>query len=114
MQIDGALERFLIQLDADGRSQHTIRQYRRHVRLFAAWCADVGHTGAIGAISHEDIARFLASPQARTRPDGRAKKATSVNVLRGTTAAAGASSTPGPGEISHSSGIPLSLQSSFT
>ena len=36
------------------------------------------------AISHEDIARFLASPQARTRPDGKAKKAASVNVLRGT------------------------------
>ena len=51
MQIDDALERFLVQLEADGRSQHTIRQYRRHVRLLGRWCADVGHTGAIGAVS---------------------------------------------------------------
>ena len=84
MQIDDALERFFVQLEADGRSQHTIRQYRRHVRLLARWCADVGHTGAIETITHEDIARFLASPQARIRPDGAAKKAASVNVLRGT------------------------------
>ena len=45
--IADALPRFLIQLEADGRSPHTVAQYRRHVRLFARWCADVGHTGAV-------------------------------------------------------------------
>ncbi len=82
MTIDDALSRFLVQLEADGRSPHTIGQYCRHVRLFAAWCADVGPGGAIEAIFHEDIALFLASPQARTRRDTGAKKATSMNTLR--------------------------------
>ena len=45
MRIDNALDRFLQQLDADGRSIHTINQYRRHVRLLARWAADVGHSG---------------------------------------------------------------------
>ncbi len=83
MTIDDGLARFLVQLEADGRSPHTTRQYRRHVRLFAAWSAHVGPGGAIDAISHEDIARFLSSPQARTRRDSRAKKATSMNTLWG-------------------------------
>ncbi len=82
MTIDDALARFLVQLEADGRSPHTIAQYRRHVRLFAAWWRDVGPGGAVGDIGHEDIARFLSSPQARTRRDTGAKKATSVNTLR--------------------------------
>lgn len=85
MHIEDALDRFLVQLEADGRSPHTIHQYRRHVRLLARWCRDVGHSGDTAAISHEDIAQFLASRQARTRPDGAAKKPTSMNILRSTT-----------------------------
>ncbi len=42
MNIEDALARFLLQLEADGRSRHTIGQYRRHVRLLAAWYAHVG------------------------------------------------------------------------
>ncbi len=80
MRLEDALERFIIQLEADGRSLHTIRQYRRHVRLLARWCRDVGHGSDIAAISHEAIARFLASPQARTRRDSAERKTTSVNV----------------------------------
>ena len=59
MTIDDGLARFLVQLEADGRSPHTIKQYGRHIRLFAAWWREVGHSGAIDRISHEDIARFL-------------------------------------------------------
>ena len=59
MTIDDGLARFLIQLEADGRSPHTIRQYRRHVRLFAAWCAQVGLGGAIETVTHKDIAWFF-------------------------------------------------------
>ena len=45
MQVQTALDRFLVQLEADGRSPHTIRQYRRHVRLLAAWLDErVGDT----------------------------------------------------------------------
>ncbi len=84
MTIDDALARFLVQLEADCRSPHTTGQYRRHVRLLGAWWRDVGPGGAVDAVSHEDIARFLASPQARTRRDTGAKKATSMNTLRST------------------------------
>ena len=35
------------QLDADGRSRHTIRQYGRHVRPLPAWAAQVGHSGRV-------------------------------------------------------------------
>ena len=62
MTIDDALARFLVQLEADGRSPHTTRQYQRHVRLLAAWWRDVGPGGAVGDIGHEDIALSLASP----------------------------------------------------
>ena len=82
MRIEDGLGKFLLQLEADGRSPHTIAQYRRHVRLLARWAADVGHTGDLREISPEDIARFLGSPVARTRPDGGGKRATTVNVLR--------------------------------
>ncbi len=59
MTIDDALTRFLVQLEADGRSPHTTGQYRRHVRLFGAWWRDVGPGGTVGAITHEDIAWFF-------------------------------------------------------
>src|SRR5206468_7259031 len=39
MMILEALERFLVQLEADGRSPHTVGQYRRHVVRFAPWAA---------------------------------------------------------------------------
>ena len=74
MTIDQALERFLTQLRADGRSRHTLGQYERHVRLLSAWARDVRHTGAVGDLSHEDLARFLASPhRANVGPRRRAE-----------------------------------------
>ena len=82
MKVKNGLEKFLIQLDADGRSPHTIAQYARHVRLFSHWSRDVGHSRVLIEITHEDIARFFTSPQARTRPDGGVKKASSANALR--------------------------------
>jgi site-specific recombinase XerD len=82
MHILEALDRFQIQLQADGRSIHTRRQYDRHVRLFARWLATGGHGCALDAIDHEAVAAFLASPVARTRPDGAVKRATSTNALR--------------------------------
>ena len=76
------LEKFLGRLTADGRSQHTIRQYRRHVRTLAAWAADVGHSGRVSEITDEDLARFLASDHARTSARGGEKKASSLSCLR--------------------------------
>ena len=82
MQIQEALDKFVLQLAADGRSPHTIKQYCRHISALTRWLAHDGHTGAVKDIDHEDLARFLAAPTARTRPDGGQKKAGSVNALR--------------------------------
>ncbi len=82
MNLTEALDRFLVQLEADGRSRHTIGQYRRHIRSLAAWLAGEGGSTAAGDVTHEVLARFLASPAARTRPDGKAKRATAMNCLR--------------------------------
>ena len=83
MQIQDALLKFTVQLEADGRSPHTIRQYSRHVRALARWLDDTARDGHVEALDHEDVAAFLASPEARRRPDGGLKKAGSMNSLRG-------------------------------
>jgi integrase/recombinase XerD len=79
MIIHDALEDFLIQLEANGRSRHTIDQYRRHVRSLFAWLAPEHD---LRRVDHQTIARFLSSPAARTQPDGRPRKACVVNALR--------------------------------
>ena len=84
MRIEDALDRYLLQLQADGRSEHTVDQYRRHLRLLTHWAASEGLSGELGDIDHEVLARFMVSPEARMRPDGALKKATSVNALRST------------------------------
>ena len=62
MQIDEALGRFVRQLEADGRSPHTIRQYQRHVRSLARWTADVGHSGDVGDFGHTQRGQTLDIP----------------------------------------------------
>jgi site-specific recombinase XerD len=83
MELVSALFKFLLQLEADGRSAHTIGQYRRHLIALARWAAQVGLSDDVGSLDHEALARFLASTAARTRPDGAPKRAASVNALRG-------------------------------
>ncbi len=56
MQIQRALDRFLLQLQADGRSEHTVAQYRRHVRLLARWLATRRHKGRVEGIDDEVVA----------------------------------------------------------
>jgi site-specific recombinase XerC len=83
MTLQDALDRFLVQLAADGRSHHTIAQYRRHVGLVARWVANVGPPEAgIEALDHEDLARFLAAPVARACAHGGEKQAATLNTLR--------------------------------
>ena len=82
MDIEHALDRFVEQLEADGRSGHTVRQYKRHVHALARWATTAGLPGEVEDLRAEDVARFLVSPSARTRPDGGPKKATSANTLR--------------------------------
>jgi len=74
-----AISAYLVQLEADGRSQHTRAQVARHTRLLAAW---LGNAREVDALTPELIAQFLASPAARTTPDGKPKRASSMNALR--------------------------------
>ncbi|MEM7232840.1 MAG: tyrosine-type recombinase/integrase [Planctomycetota bacterium] len=82
MRIEEALSKFASQLNADGRSTHTIRQYQRHVRRLATWAAGNDHSGDVTDLTHEDLASFLSSSEARLRPDGKPKKSSSMNGLR--------------------------------
>jgi site-specific recombinase XerD len=78
MHLTHALSKFTVQLEADGRSPHTIAQYGRHVRALSTWLG----SKQVSSIDHEVLAQFLASPDARTRPDGQPKRAGSMNALR--------------------------------
>jgi integrase/recombinase XerD len=82
MRIEEALGLFVLQLEADGRSAHTIGQYQRHVSSLTAWLAQERLSAPLANVGHELLARFLASPAARTRPDGKPKRAGSMNAMR--------------------------------
>jgi len=82
MRLQDALDKYILQLRADGRSDHTIHQYRRHVRLLDRWLQGEGRDHSIDAVDHEVIALFMVSDSATLTPDGRPKKATSTNALR--------------------------------
>lgn len=82
MHLDEALDRYILQLRADGRSQHTVNQYRRHIGVLIAWLASKGLCGDVGAIGHEVLALFLTSDTALKRADGVPKRATTVNAMR--------------------------------
>ncbi len=82
MRILEALDRYLTQIAADGRSAHTAGQYRRHITLLAKWLERRRFTGNVEDMNHETLAQFLASAAARERPDGKTKRATSTNALR--------------------------------
>jgi integrase/recombinase XerC len=82
MHLNDAIAAFQLQLEADGRSIHTRRQYQRHLRLLAAWLSANGIPAELDAIGTQTIARFLVSDAARKTADGAAKLATSTNALR--------------------------------
>ncbi len=82
MHLQAALQGFLLQLAADGRSPHTIGQYRRHGRALATWLARTGAHTAVAKLTPDLLARFFASPAARTTCHGDTKKAVSLNAMR--------------------------------
>ena len=81
MQLQDALQAFLLQLEANGRSPHTIGQYRRHGTALAAWLGDQG-VCKVADLTPELLARFFASGAAKTSWRGGAKKAVSLNAMR--------------------------------
>jgi site-specific recombinase XerD len=82
MLLHEALDSFMLQLQADGRSVHTIKQYQRHLRLLGSWLAANNIPAELDAITTAVVARFLVSDQARKTADGATKLATSTNALR--------------------------------
>jgi integrase/recombinase XerD len=82
LRLPDALARFEVQLQADGRSPHTVARYQRHVRRFVSWFEADGLPDDVALLEPEHVARFLASAEALRRPDGRAKRTGSLNALR--------------------------------
>src|SRR5262245_29457932 len=82
MQLQEALQAFLLQLEADGRSPHTIGQYRRHGLALVTWLAVTGAGTDVADLTPDVLARFFASDAARNSRRGGSKKATSANAMR--------------------------------
>ncbi len=82
MELQDAIAAFDAQLTADGRSEHTRKQYARHAAALGRWLARTKRSTNLAKLDHRALAAFVASPEARCRPDGVDKKATSTNALR--------------------------------
>src|SRR5262245_39379087 len=78
MRVSEALDRYVVQLEADGRSPHTVKQAQRHVRLLITTMGDVD----VATVKPEDVARFLASDAVAKTEDGRARRPSSANAMR--------------------------------
>jgi integrase/recombinase XerC len=82
MHVQAALQAFLLQLEADGRSPHTIGQYRRHGTALVAWLAETRQPTAVAKLTPEVLARFFAADAAKNSCRGGPKKAVSLNAMR--------------------------------
>jgi len=78
VRLSEGLDRYLVQLEADGRSEHSIAQARRHGRLLVEALSDPH----IDRVRSEDIARVFASPVVQSTVDGRPRRASSANAIR--------------------------------
>lgn len=82
VNLQAALQAFLLQLRADGRSEHTVGQYRRHGNALVAWLAATGAGTDVADLTPTVLATFFASDAARSSCRGGPKKATSTNAMR--------------------------------
>ncbi|MEE9394447.1 MAG: tyrosine-type recombinase/integrase [Planctomycetota bacterium] len=82
MTFQDTFQAYMLQLAADGRSGHTINQYRRHLASFANWLDETNRPTEIRDIGHQDLAAFLASENATHDAAGKKKRPTSVNTIR--------------------------------
>lgn len=78
VRLSEGLARYLVQLEADGRSDHSIAQARRHGLLLIAALDDP----PIDRVRSEEIARVFASPVVQSTADGRLRRASSANAIR--------------------------------
>lgn len=82
MQLQDSLQAFLRQLSADGRSPHTIGQYRRHVTALIDWVTATGTGVDVSDLAPDLLARFFADGAAKNSCHGGRKKAVSLNAVR--------------------------------
>src|SRR6185436_13623538 len=82
MHLQAALQAFLLQLEADGRSPHTIGQYRRHGHALANWLRETKSPTTVAKLTPDLLARFFAAAAAKNSCRGGPKKAVSVNAMR--------------------------------
>ena len=82
MDLRDALQGFLVQIEADGRSPHTIGQYRRHVTALIRWLDANSAGDDVAELTPALLARFFADGAARDSCRGGRKKATSLNAMR--------------------------------
>jgi integrase/recombinase XerC len=82
VNLQAALQAFLLQLRADGRSEHTVGQYRRHGNALVAWLAATGNGTNVADLTPNVLATFFASDAARSSCRGGPKKPTSTNAMR--------------------------------
>jgi integrase/recombinase XerC len=82
MHLQAALDAFLLQLQADGRSRHTTAQYARHTRSLIDWLTMNRRSLKLAAITPTTVAEFFSSDAARNSARGGPKRATSANAQR--------------------------------
>jgi integrase/recombinase XerD len=82
MSIQDALTRYMRQLQADGRSSHTVAQARRLIGMLVRWLEDGGGPTDVRRLRHEHVAAFLVSPVLTRTRQGRPRKASSANAIR--------------------------------
>jgi site-specific recombinase XerC len=82
MRLQDALQGLLLQLQADGRSVHTQKQYERHGRALISWILTRDIEPQVKSLTPELLASFFASAAARTSCRGGTKRATSLNAMR--------------------------------
>jgi integrase/recombinase XerC len=80
--VQAALQAFIEQLAANGRSPHTIGQYRRHGAALVAWLAETRQPTAVAKLTPDVLARFFGADAAKNSCRGGPKKAVSLNAMR--------------------------------
>jgi integrase/recombinase XerC len=82
MDLQQALQVYLLQLRADGRSPHTIKNYERHLGSLLDWLARRGKSAALDEITPQVLAEFLVSDDVRASGRGGLRSTSTVNAVR--------------------------------
>jgi integrase/recombinase XerC len=82
MDLSEALDVFVLQLRADGRSPHTIKSYERHVCALIDWLDAHQRSVALDALTPQVLAEFLVSDEVRASGRGGQRSTSTVNAIR--------------------------------